>query len=51
MKVNEDSYKQAIMRQYPKLFEGLGEIEGEYEMKLKSKAEPYQRVDTIKRDR
>ena len=41
VKVNEDSYKQAIMRQYPKLFEGLGEIEGEYEMKLKSKAEPY----------
>ena len=41
VKVNEDSYKQAIIRQYPKLFEGLGEIEGEYEIKLKPKAEPY----------
>ena len=41
VKVNEDSYKQAIIRQYPKLFEGLGELEGEYEIKLKPKAEPY----------
>ena len=26
---------------YPKLFEGLGEIEGEYEIKLKPKAQPF----------
>ena len=41
VKVYEDSYKQAIIRQYPKVFEGLGEIEGKYEIKLKLKAEAY----------
>ena len=29
------------MHQYSKLFECLGEIRGEYEIKLKSRAEPY----------
>ena len=42
VKANEDLYKQAIIRQYPKLVEGLGEIKGEYEIKLKSEVEPWE---------
>ena len=34
-------YKQRIIHQYPKLLEGLGELEGEYEIKLKELPEPY----------
>ena len=37
----ESEYKQQIISQYHKLFEGLGELEGEYEMKLKELPEPY----------
>ncbi len=41
IKVNQQLYKQNIINMYPKLFEGLGEIEGEYEIKLKPKAQPF----------
>ena len=37
----EESYKRNIISQYPKLFAGLGEIEGEYEIKLKPNAQPF----------
>ena len=37
----ESVYKQQIINQYPKLFEGLGELEGEYEIKLKELPEPF----------
>ena len=42
VKATEESvYKQQIINQYPKLFEGLGELEGEYEIKLKELPEPF----------
>jgi hypothetical protein len=31
----ESEYKQQIIGQYPKLFEGLGELKRKYEIKLK----------------
>ena len=37
----ESKYKQQIIGQYPKLFKGLGELEGEYEIKLKELPEPF----------
>jgi hypothetical protein len=37
----ESKYKQQIIGQYPKLFKGLGELEGEYEIKLKELQEPF----------
>lgn len=37
----ESEYKQQIIDQYPKLFEGLGELEGEYDIKLKETPEPF----------
>jgi hypothetical protein len=37
----ESEYKQQIIGQYPKLFEGLGELKGEYEIKLKELPEPF----------
>ena len=40
-KTTESEYKMQIINQYPKLFEGLGELEGEYEIKLKELPEPY----------
>jgi hypothetical protein len=36
-----NQYKQQIIGQYPKLFKGLGELEGEYEIKLKELPEPF----------
>ena len=42
VKATEESvYKQQIINQYPKLFDGLGELEGEYEIKLKELPEPF----------
>lgn len=42
VKATEESvYKQQIIDQYPKLFEGLGELECEYEIKLKELTEPF----------
>ena len=40
-KTTESEYKMQIINQYPKLFEGLGELEGEYEIKFKKLPEPY----------
>ena len=34
-KTTESEYKMHIINQYPKLFEGLGELAGEYEIKLR----------------
>jgi len=36
-----DSVKQQVVDQHPELFQGLGTIEGEYSIKLKSDAKPY----------
>ena len=42
VKATEESvYKQQIINQYPKLFEGLSELEGKYEIKLKELPEPF----------
>ena len=40
-KTTESEHKMQIINQYPKLSEGLGEFEGEYEIKLKELPEPY----------
>ena len=37
----KSKYKQQIIGQYPKLFKGLGELEVEYEIKLKELLEPF----------
>ena len=39
--VNSSSYKMKILQKYPKLFSGLGEKQGEYDIKLKENAVPY----------
>jgi hypothetical protein len=41
IKAEQQEYKENIINMYPKLFEGLGEIEGEYEIKLKPNAQPF----------
>ena len=37
----ESEYKRQIIDQYPKLFEGLGELKGEYGIKLNEIPEPF----------
>ena len=39
--LEESEYQQKIVDQYPKLFEGLGELEGEYNIKLKEFSKPF----------
>ena len=39
--INKRDYRTDIVKQYPKLFKGLGEIEGEYEIKLNENLKPF----------
>ena len=39
--INKKYYRTDIVEQYPKLFKGLGEIEGEYEIKLNENSKPF----------
>ena len=39
--INKKDYRTDIVEQYPKLFKGLGEIEGEYEIKLNENSKPF----------
>ena len=39
--IRSQSYEERIKAKYPLLFHGLGEVEGEYEIKLKSDAQPF----------
>ncbi|PFX21652.1 Transposon Ty3-I Gag-Pol polyprotein [Stylophora pistillata] len=39
--IQSQSYEESIKAKYPQLFHGLGELEGEYEIKLKSDAQPF----------
>ena len=39
--INKKDYRTDIVEQYPKLFKGLGEIEGEYEIKLNQNSKPF----------
>jgi len=38
--VDSESFRERIMKQFPKLFSGLGELEGEYNIQLKEDAQP-----------
>ena len=39
--IQSQSYEERIKAKYPQLFHGLGELEGEYEIKLKPDAQPF----------
>ena len=38
---NSSAYKAKIVTEYPKLFKGLGEMQGEYQIKLRDNAQPF----------
>ena len=38
---NSSAYKAKIVTEYPKLFKGLGEIQGDYQIKLRDNAQPF----------
>ena len=38
---NSSEYKAKIITEYPKLFRGLGEIQGEYQIRLRENAQPF----------
>ena len=38
---NSSAYKAKMVTEYPKLFRGLGEIQGEYQIKLRDNAQPF----------
>ena len=38
---NSSAYKAKIVTEYPELFKGLGEIQGDYQIKLRDNAQPF----------